>query len=480
MSVKCIFLLCCSWLIVLSVLLLSFFYSHTVWASGSLVGYWKFDETVAGSTAVDSSGAGDDGIPQNSPVPTTDVPSAITFSDPESISLNGTDQYIQVPDNDSETLTDATFSTWVKFDNVGGGDQDFLAKRNGSGVEYQFGKSGGQSLKVTFAVGGSNCCHDVNYSLSPALSNGQWYNFAVTINQTTHQLKWYVSGVLKQTDDITGYNLGTNTTANLSLGSSYDGTGEFLDGNLDEMRIYNRVLTDDEIAGLAEGDSGPDVATPTPSPTSDTQSPGLSAPSADVSSPFSCNNSDPSEIPDLFQLDSGGTYANLYFTTVRNSSGYTINYGLTSSANQYSDSFDYSGSQWTLGRTVSFLNPNTNYYFRIQARNGCAAGLWSPVKQVKTKNASANITQWFANLNPFKTNPAASIISTTANNNQTVLGATVAHPTSCTYTFKAGQSLWGIAQTELGSWKKIPDILSLNPGLDPKKMHDNQTIKLCS
>src|SRR5579863_6803166 len=82
-------------------------------ADGNLLAYWKFDETTAGSTVVDSSGNGYNGTPHNSPAPSTDVPSTITFSDPESLRFTGT-EWVSIPDNSAFAMTSATFSTWVK------------------------------------------------------------------------------------------------------------------------------------------------------------------------------------------------------------------------------------------------------------------------------------------------------------------------------------------------------------------------------
>jgi hypothetical protein len=246
--------------------------SSVAYAAEALVGYWKFDESAAGDPVVDSSGNGGTGTPVNDPTPSTDVPSQILFPDPYSLTFNGSDQYVAVPDptNHRYTLTSGTFSTWVKFNGWTGGWQDFVAKRTttGANVEYQWGygtDSGGGSgeFKVTFAsdgsVGGNSCCTDVDYS-GTQLHLGVWYFVAMSFDASSHTLKWYVDGTLEQTDSVaSNLGFGSNTGADLDLGSSYDGTGEFMDGKLDDTRIYNYVLSDSEIAAMAAGQSGPNV-----------------------------------------------------------------------------------------------------------------------------------------------------------------------------------------------------------------------------
>jgi hypothetical protein len=114
--------------------------------------------------------------------------------------------------------------------------------------------------------------------------------------------------------------------------------------------------------------------------------------------PPTCSNSAPAGIPNLFQVDAAGKYVNLYFSTVSGVSGYNVSYGLGPNANQYGDLFAYRGNLWTIGRTVSGLHPNTTYYFKVQAVNGCNAGGWSKVMSVKTKSKNMTIDKWYANL----------------------------------------------------------------------------------
>jgi len=47
-----------------------------------------------------------------------------------------------------------------------------------------------------------------------------------------------------------------------------------------------------------------------------------------------------------------------------------------------------------------------------------------------------------------------------------------------TYTIKKKDTLWSIATTYLGSGKRWPEIVSANPGLNPKKLAVGQTIKI--
>jgi hypothetical protein len=78
----------------------------------------------------------------------------------------------------------------------------------------------------------------------------KWYHVAVLYGKNPNQVKYYINGELDRTLTL------TNQTAcwigPLDIGS-YAADTRFLDGTLDELRIYNRQLTEDEIGYLAAG-----------------------------------------------------------------------------------------------------------------------------------------------------------------------------------------------------------------------------------
>ncbi len=99
----------------------------------------------------------------------------------------------------------------------------------------------------------------------------------------------------------------------------------------------------------------------------------------------SCNDLTPTAVPNLFQVDVVGTSANLYFAKLNeNVTGYGVSFGLTKDASQYADLFSYLGPLWIVNRNVSLLSPNTVYYFKVRAVNGCNAGGWSNVMKITT------------------------------------------------------------------------------------------------
>jgi len=91
--------------------------------------------------------------------------------------------------------------------------------------------------------------------INSPLSNNQWYHIAFTYQDdgTSAATKLYLDGQLRDTDNHANKIKGSAANSLFFIGSNkdgayigYPGTRE-LNGTIDELNIYNRVLTDQEI-----------------------------------------------------------------------------------------------------------------------------------------------------------------------------------------------------------------------------------------
>ncbi len=99
------------------------------------------------------------------------------------------------------------------------------------------------------------------------------------------------------------------------------------------------------------------------------------------SSTPACGDVTPTAAPDLYQITVDKSTATLYFAPPNTQfTGFNISYGLTSDANSYSVKFNQLSTGGAIKYTINDLYPKTNYYFKVQAVNGCAFGPWSGVK----------------------------------------------------------------------------------------------------
>ena len=83
---------------------------------------------------------------------------------------------------------------------------------------------------------------------APLISTGAWHHITYTFDGTTHRL--YVDGTAGTSSTTTAPQTATPTQTYLG---SYDGINEFLYGSLDDVRVYNRLLSAADVTTLRNG-----------------------------------------------------------------------------------------------------------------------------------------------------------------------------------------------------------------------------------
>jgi len=206
-----------------------------------LVGYWNFDEG-SGNAAADSSGNGNTGTLINSPV-WTDAKNG------KALSFDGTTNYVQISDSSSLDMTaQLTLETWIYprayVDSTG------MVSHIISRCDY----SGGHIYVLSMYPNS----HKISYSVNPYsgekssiadLPLNVWTHLAMTYDGS--HICLYVNGELDSSYAQTGP---IYTTSNwLAIGCKPTGpwggvgTYAYFNGMIDEVRIYNRALTQQEI-----------------------------------------------------------------------------------------------------------------------------------------------------------------------------------------------------------------------------------------
>ena len=62
----------------------------------------------------------------------------------------------------------------------------------------------------------------------------------------------YLDGALAATGTFTGTPLFMKAGQSLGIGRDYDGAAEFMHGMIDDVRLYNKTLSDEEVAWLRQ------------------------------------------------------------------------------------------------------------------------------------------------------------------------------------------------------------------------------------
>ncbi|MDD5147333.1 MAG: DUF2961 domain-containing protein [Candidatus Daviesbacteria bacterium] len=171
----------------------------------------------------------------------------------------------------------------------------------------------------------------------------------------------------------------------------------------------------------------------------------------------SCNDITPTGIPNLFQISTTGSSAKLTFTTFSSGvTGYNIFYGYTLGDERFSSNVDYTGSLWVLDTTINNLAPNTTYYFKVRAKNGCTAGSWSSSLSAKT-------------LNPVEFSKLEIVSSELTPQTKTEESL----DNCSTYTVQSGDTLWSIASRLLGDGSKYKNLINQNNDKYPSLENSN-------
>ncbi len=203
-----------------------------------LVGRWDFEE-CSGTVANDTSGFGNAGTLAASGVTwSADTPSGNGCA----VSFNGTTNYITVPDSDRYSFTNNAFtiSLWMKTDNLAG--VIGALSKGGGGFEYSF--QGTIANALTF--GTWNLSGGQVYTFPSFIRERGWRHYVFTADGA--YLSIYRDGVLLTKTNYLGTRSLENGPGLLRIGVGLDGGGyRTLVGSIDDVRIYKRSLTSQEV-----------------------------------------------------------------------------------------------------------------------------------------------------------------------------------------------------------------------------------------
>lgn len=160
------------------------------------------------------------------------------------INLNGTNQFVTLPAG-MMNVNDITLAVRVNWDG-GAAWQRIFDFGNGT-TQYLFltPRSGGNTLRFTITSGGNGA--EQRVETAPLPSN-QWVHVAVVLQGDLGKL--YVDGALAATNAVTLNPSMLNPAINY-IGKSQFAGDVLFGGRVDDLQIYNRALSDFEIANLA-------------------------------------------------------------------------------------------------------------------------------------------------------------------------------------------------------------------------------------
>ena len=197
------------------------------------VGIYRFDKT-SGVSVNDYSSLGNDGSIQGGI--TKDVSGVLSTS---AFNFNGFDSFLNISrvSNDIST-TGFTWTGWIRTDS---GDKRAIVAANT--------ETRGNRLLFYLNNGVLSLYDGSFHDADTIVSDGNWHHIAVTLDGSTGNVNYYVDGV----KEPTSFNTGTRvqTTDIMSIGQEYDSSpSDLFVGDMDEIQIYNKSLSDKEINRL--------------------------------------------------------------------------------------------------------------------------------------------------------------------------------------------------------------------------------------
>jgi len=223
-------------------------FTRGVYPSG-LVGYWRFDEGV-GVVVDDSSTENNHGTLKNGPL-------WVDGKDGKALSFDGSDDYVEIPDAESLRLQEFTLSGWIymterPYQHSSDPHVAMINKLNFSGpvkgykLDFEYPTSINDDLVI--AIGdGDHQVFLLEYNSIDDLMLNQWHHLVGTYDGIAAKL--YIDGELKAISGPKNYTI-VNDDTPLGIGQEITGASGHFSGLIDNVGIYNRALSLEEVQML--------------------------------------------------------------------------------------------------------------------------------------------------------------------------------------------------------------------------------------
>jgi len=214
--------------------------------TNGLVGWWGFN-----GNANDESGNGNHGTVNGSTL-TTD-----RFGNQNgAYSFDGVNDFIQLPNNPSIAPQNISVSCWFKINSTTTNQTLIRLRFSGYSITYnftfQFGSIASDKLATNFFItGGANYAQP----FSNVVNDNNWHNIVFTFDGLIYSV--YIDG--NQTFSASNFGSGSllynNSGNGYAIGRDGDNSNWYFGGLFDDLGIWNRALTQQEITNLYNAQS---------------------------------------------------------------------------------------------------------------------------------------------------------------------------------------------------------------------------------
>jgi len=233
-------------------------------AAGDLVAYYPFN-----GNADDESSNSNNGTIVGATLTTN------RFGEPNSAyEFDGANDYIQIPDADVfsiSTTSQLSVSVWMRVDAL-----DFAIYEGTGDYVHWMGKGSNGQKEWLFRMYNKSSpirpnrtsCYAFNLAgglgagsyVEETVSVGEWIHYVMIYDYPTNTIQLYKNGVLKDTDMFSDYSIvPVNGTTPVRIGTS--DFNSYFKGAIDDIRIYDGILSSQEISNLYNENSSLSINT---------------------------------------------------------------------------------------------------------------------------------------------------------------------------------------------------------------------------
>lgn len=225
----------------------------------NLVAHWKMNDNAANNVVTDETGNHDGGYKDGGGDLNTSTGST-TGKINQALDFDGTDEYVQIPDHADFTIDDDfTACLWFKIDAVGA-THDHIFGNGGSYIDPGFAiniidNSGDPVIQGEIADGIDQLIAQSNGSV---YDDSNWHHVALCWDHSEKKLFLVLDGVPVSSD--TDANIDASINPGNAIGVGYglhpSYGGDHFDGQVDDIRYYNTLLSINQIQAIYNSGNG--------------------------------------------------------------------------------------------------------------------------------------------------------------------------------------------------------------------------------
>ena len=232
------------------------------------VARWTFNEN-SGTATTDAYNARNATLSDSTPTPASVLPTWVTGhtgTAGSALQFDGAGSYVALDATaTAPLLTTSTLSFWIKTTQVGTANgwnsPAVVASEQAGGTnDIQWGTLNAKG-QIGFDVGNATGLYSTT-----AINDNTWHQVAITRDASTKLVKVYVDGLLEASGSPTDAGFtgtlnrlagfgATNVFSNNAAGTDLPDSN-FLKASLDDVRIYDHVLTSDQVAAIKSVEAG--------------------------------------------------------------------------------------------------------------------------------------------------------------------------------------------------------------------------------